>query len=648
MKPMSLALPSPTLDARLASMDAFLVKVTERIAAVGVAGILGVAVLTVTQIVLRAGFKISLYGLNEINALMIAVAVTACLPSGVARRINLTVDLFDQLKYPAVVAWMRAFGAGVLWLFLALLAWRLGVHALNSHVRNETTIMTLLPTAPFFAGCTIGLTVCVLVQAVVTLRCLVEALSLSKRISGVVALAGWTIVIIGSGVLLAGLVKWGGPAALVPSSKVVFAAVAFGVMWITIMMFVPLGAAMGLTGLIGAIGLLGLEPALSVLGSEAKRYLTDDALSVLPLFLLMGTFASVAGIGRDIYRLFDAFLGHLRGGLAHATIGACAAFGALTGSSLATQMTIGRIAMPEMRQRGYSTELSTGSIAAGGTLGQLVPPGTAMILYAVMAEESVGKMFMASILPGILAALLYMATVWVWVQWKPEAAPKGPRVSWSETGHLVRDCWQAVVLLLLVLGGLFAGFFTELEAGSVGAVGAFLMALMRGKITRETLWGVMGETTSTIALMYTLLFGTALLSFFFGITQLPQFFLGIVDTYHLSPLGVVLVLIAAYLILGTAMDSWAMMVITVPIFVPVVVNSGFNPIWWGIMTIVCMEAGQISPPFGLNIFVINSIAPEVPMTTVFRGCWPFFWTTLLKIALLIAFPALCLWLPGLK
>lgn len=629
----------------LARLDALFERISQRTAMVAVLAVLTIAFANVTDIILRNFFGRSLYGLNEINVLLVAIAVSACMPSGMAGRAALSVEILESRVSAGVAAWLKAFGASGLCLFLGLLSWRVGDVALHMSQNNQTTIMTSIQVASFFWAVAVALAAATCVQLLVTLRAAFEARLGTPRWGNLILLLGAVAMALAT-LLCIGVLHTSLFYDLLPRNPLLLSAVMFALMWVAIMMVMPLGAAMGLTGLLGTAALLGLAPALQVLGAESKSYISQNALSVLPLFLLMGAFASVAGIGTDIYRLAYAMMGHLRGGLAHASIAACAGFGTLTGSSMATQMTIGRIALPEMRARGYSPELASGAIAAGGTLGQLVPPASALILYAVMTEQSVNRLFIGAIVPGILATLLYMGTVTVWLWLHPEDAPRGEKASWISVARIMRSCWAAMLLLAVVLGGIYAGLFTELEAGSVGAAGAFLLAVSRGRINRETFWSVMAQTTTTMAMMYSLLFGTLMLSFFFGIAHLPQYFLQLIATLNLSPLGLVIALVLCYLILGTAMDSWAMMVITVPIFVPLVVSVGYDPIWWGVMTVICMEAGQISPPFGLNMFMISSLAPDIPIMRVFRGCWPFFGSTCVKILLLIAIPALVTWLPN--
>lgn len=293
-------------------------------------------------------------------------------------------------------------------------------------------------------------------------------------------------------------------------------------------------------------------------------------------------------------------------------------------------------------------ELAAGSVAAGGILGQLIPPSSALILFAVLTEQSVGALFIGAVIPGLLATLLYMTAVTVWLMINPSAAARTRRADLRELAAATRASWSVLLLIGLVLGGIYGGFFTELEAGAVGAVGGFVIAVARGKLSGGVFWPAMANATRALSMMYSLIFGVTALSFFFGIAGLPQAFVAWVETLGLSPLGVILCLVAVYLVLGTAMDAFAMMMITIPIFVPLVESLGFDPVWWGIMTLICMEAGQISPPFGLNIFVINAIDDRISIGKVYRGVLPFFGSSVVKIALLIAFPALVTWLPSLR
>ncbi|SPF78170.1 TRAP transporter large permease [Pseudoprimorskyibacter insulae] len=632
----------PTWQRRL---DRITEGVARRIASVAVAAVLGIAFANVLDIILRNGFGSSLYGLNEINAYLVAIGAACCLPYGLHVGAVLTIRVLDKAASDTAKLAMAVLAAMGTMAFFAAVAWRVWDVASNMARTNQTTIMTNIATAPFIFCMAVALGF----AALVMLGKLVDSFIAAQRMGkpeALLAVAGSAVVI--AYVLLAflGYLPTEPFKVLRPSNPLLLALFVFAGMWVIILLSVPIGIAMGLAGIVGTAALLSPSLALEVLGSEITGFVTQDSLSVLPLFLLMGAFASLAGIGSDLYRLAYALVGHIRGGLAHASIIACALFGTLTGSSVATQMSIGRIALGEMRERNYSTELAAGSIAAGGTLGQLIPPSSALILYAILTEESVGQLFIAAVLPGVLATCMYMTAVMVWLLLFPHHAERGPRAATAELIAAAKGAWSVLALLGVVLGGIYFGFFTELEAGSVGAVGAFLIALARGKITPSSFWHTMADTTRTLAMMYSLIFGVTMLTFFFGISSVPQAFVDFVNSFGWPPLGVVVALVVCYLVLGTAMDAFAMMIITIPIFVPLVESLGFDPIWWGIMTIMCVEAGMISPPFGLNIFVISALDRNIPIGTVYKGCWPFFASAVVKIAILIAFPAIVTWLPS--
>lgn len=633
-------------DGFIDQVNRLLAGMGERVALIAVVAVLLIAFANVTDILLRNFAHISLYGLNEINTLLVAIAVATCLPHGFARNAPLRIDALSGSVPKPVGAWLSVFGSTAMLLFFAIVAWRMAAAAATMQRNDETTVMMEIAKAPFFYGVAIAIGFGALVQAGMLAAAARDALAISRGwgwavLAAILAFAIWIAAVFGG-------FASGAPAlALAPSSSLALSLVAFALMWVVILATVPLGAAMGLTGIVGTAALLSAPLSMEVLGAEASSYITRDALAVLPLFLLMGAFATVAGIGSDLYRLFYVLIGHVRGGLAHASILACAGFGTLTGSSVATQMSIGKIALKEMRDRGYSQELSAGSIAAGGTLGQLIPPSSALIVYAVMTEESVGQLFMGALIPGILAAILYMCTVALWVFLFPHHATRREgRSTFAELVQVSGATWAALLLLGVVLSGIYFGFFTDLEAGSVGAAGAFLLALVRGKLSPGNFFKSMGETTITLSMMYSLIFGVIMLSFFFGIANLPQTFVAWVNSFGMAPIMVVICLVLCYLILGTVMDEFAMMVITIPIFVPLVVSLGYDPIWWGILTMLCMSAGAISPPFGINMFIISALDSRIPITRVYAGCWPFFGSAVVKIFLLIFFPWLVTWLPG--
>ena len=632
------------MAAGLDAIEDWCAAATRRVALVGVLGMLAISLATVVDISLRAAFSAPIAGFNEVVEVLMAVAIAACFPAGFAQRVHLSVDFLGERLTEHARAWLEAAGALFLLLLMVYLAWRLGSVAADLGAQQRTTILLGWPVAPFLWTVSGLFGLSVLVQLVISLAAVARALGSRARGSIYVAVAG-AVVLVGAAVYrLDGLV--GLIASVVPEDTVVLSVLFFAVLWALILLLVPVAAAMGLIGLIGTSLVIGTGPALDVLGTEAVEFLTNINLAVLPLFLMMGSFASVAGLSSDIYGLAHALVGHRRGGLALATIGGCAGFGALTGSSLATAVTIGRVALPEMRERGYSAGLATGCVAAGGTLGQLVPPSAAIVVFAILVEESIGRLFIGALIPALVAIALYMITIGVVARLSPDAAPDAGRAERGALWAALRRSSLALLLFGVVIGGIYGGIFTATEAAAVGAGGAFLIALARGRLGGGAFWQVMGETTATTAMIYVLILGAVTFSFFVGAAGMPNALADYVQSLGLSRYGVIVLLLAIYLLLGAIMDPFAMMVITVPIVTPLVTGLGFDIIWWGIVMVSVVETGLITPPFGINVFVLKGVAPDVPLSTVFRGVLPFVAADIVRLAILVAFPALVLWLPS--
>jgi C4-dicarboxylate transporter, DctM subunit len=654
----------------LAALDRRCLAVTQRVAFAGVLAMLAVAFVTTADVLLRWLANAPIHGLNEIVGVGMAVAVAATFPAGASQRVNLTIDLLQNRVGDRALAWLKVAGGVALLVFYALLAWRIGAYASQLQARGAETMFVQLPMAPFVWAIAAFVAVSALVQVVVVL------VGVSHALAGTRPAGGWSlggagdplpdtervVKVDGRAVLAAGLAVIAAAAVVVVGfheslgvltafargQPLLFSGIIILLLWVALILYVPLAVVMGLLGLITAIAFLGLEPALTVLGNESVQFLTNPAVAVLPLFLMMGSFAVVAGMSRDVYELAHKALAHRRGGLALATIGGCAGFGALTGSSLATVATIGRVAMPEMAARGYAKGLAAGTVAAGGTLGALVPPSIPLIFYALLTESSIGKLFIAAVVPAALAVFLYLIAIAVYVRLNPEAAPaQARRANWSEIFSALRAAWAALLLLALVLGAIYTGICTETEAAALGAGGAFIAALARGKITRATLLQVMGETTAITALIYLIIIGVLTFSFSMGVTGLPQRMTELVGDQHLGPVIVLAVILLVYLALGAIMDSNTVMFVTIPIVTPLITGMGYDLVWWGIINLVVLETGLITPPFGIHLFVLKSIAgADVPLGTVYRGVLPFVCADLTKLALLVLFPALALWLPS--
>ena len=424
------------------------------------------------------------------------------------------------------------------------------------------------------------------------------------------------------------------------------AVIGFVALFALMLLRVPVGMAMGLVGVCGYSYMAGSGPALKLIGQTSMRTVTDYTFGVIPMFMLMGAFVSVSGVSRELFRAANAFIGHLRGGLGMATVIACGGFAAICGSSVATAATFSSVAYPEMRRFGYPQSFSTGVIAAGGTLGAMLPPSTVLAVYAILTQQDIGKLFMAGIIPGLLAMAMYVLTISVIVQVKPDWLPRGPATTWAQRFAGLKDVWAPLLLFVFVIGGLYGGFFTPTEAGGVGATGAFLLGVLRGKLDRKGILEALLSATRTSAAVFTVLIGALIFGYFLTMTQTPQKLTGFLTELGLGPYGVLALIMLMYLVLGCLMDAMAMIILTVPIIFPVIVQLGFDPIWFGIIIVMTVELGLIHPPVGMNVFVIKSVVHDVSFMTIFKGVIPFVLTDLLRLLILIAFPMIALWLPG--
>jgi C4-dicarboxylate transporter, DctM subunit len=409
---------------------------------------------------------------------------------------------------------------------------------------------------------------------------------------------------------------------------------------------IPLAFAMGFVGFIG-LGLVRGWDATAASASQAI-YETGFAytLSVVPLFILMGNFVARAGLAHELFRLAYSFIGHLRGGLAHATILACAGFGAICGSSIATAATMAKVAYPSMKKLGYADYLSTGVIAAGGTLGIMIPPSTIMVIYGIITETHIGKLFAAGVIPGLLCAALLMLGV-AWTTWRdPQAGPAGERSSWAERMKALRDIWGVALLVVVVLGGIYGGVFTATEGAGIGASGAFFFALARRRLTWRMLREVLIESARTTAMLFTILIAAMMFSGFVNFTSMPGDLKGWITQMGLPPLAIVGAMMVIYVLLGTIMEELSMVLLTIPVFFPIVTQLGFDPVWFGVLIVLVVQIGLISPPVGMNLFVLNSLLRGVSLRQIFRGVWLYCLMLVIALAIVLEFAPLALWLPS--
>ena len=418
-------------------------------------------------------------------------------------------------------------------------------------------------------------------------------------------------------------------------------------MFLLILLQVPIGIAMAVVGVLGYGLLSGFGSAYTIIATETTSVLANADLAVIPLFLLMGNFATSAGLSTEIYNLAYAFLGHRKGGLALSTIAGCGFFGAVCGSSTATAATFGRVALPEMLKRRYANHFAAGCIAAGGTLGSLVPPSVILIIYAVMAEEFIITLFIAAIIPSIVSIGAYFVAIMIYLSINPTAGPPGLRMNWPDRFKTALRCWGAVFILLVVVGGIYGGVFTVTEAAAFGAVITFLFALGRKKLTRATFWDALTGTAMTTAMIYTIIIGANIMTYFITITHMPDWVINSISEFHMPTFMILTVLLVIYLILGSIFDTVAAMLITLPFVLPLITNLGYSPIWWGIINVVVIEIGMITPPIGLNVFVLHGVAPDIGLSTIFRGILPFLFADIGRLIILVVFPILITWLPSL-
>jgi C4-dicarboxylate transporter, DctM subunit len=426
----------------------------------------------------------------------------------------------------------------------------------------------------------------------------------------------------------------------------VVAVTGFVTLFTLMLLRVPVGMAMGLVGVTGFGFLVGGAPALKLVGQTSMRTVTDYTFGIIPMFLLMGAFVSNSGMSRELFRAANSFVGHFRGGLGIATIAACGGFAAISGSSVATAATFSTVAYPEMRRYGYPQSFATGTIAAGGTLGAMLPPSTVLAVYGLITEQDIGQLFIAGIVPGLIAGSMYMMTIVLIGLVRPNYLPAGERSSWTQRLQSLRDVWATLLLFAFVIGGLYGGLFTPTEAGGMGAGGAFIIGVLRGRLSRADIRRSLLQATRTAAAVFTVLIGALLFGYFLTVTQTPQKVTAFLTGLGVGRYGVLALIMLMYLVLGCLMDALAMIILTIPIIFPVIKQLGFDPIWFGVIIVMTVELGLIHPPVGMNMFVIKSVVEDVKISTIFYGVIPFILTDLVRLLLLISFPILATYLPS--
>lgn len=423
--------------------------------------------------------------------------------------------------------------------------------------------------------------------------------------------------------------------------------VSFAAVLVLMALNVPIGVSMLVVGFIGFGLISGFGPAMVVLGTTPFEAVSHYTLSVMPLFVLMGNLANSARLSRDLYDAAYAVFGHLKGGLAMSTVGACAGFGMICGSSIATAATMAQMAGPEMKRHGYSPALTAGSIAAGGTLGIIIPPSVILVVYAYLTEQSIQDLFLAALIPGAVAILLYIIAIRIYLFVYPDAGAQGDQKPLMERLAAVWKVFPVLFIFLVIMMGLYLGFFTATECAAVGVILVLGLVVIRGQFSGTMLKDVLWSTAKTVGTLYMIVIGASVFNFLITITQLPFTVVAFIDSLQLSPTGVILLIVLIYLVLGSLMDSLAMLFLTIPVFYPVIVAAGIDPVWFGVFAVLVVEFGLISPPVGMNLFVIQGVLPDISLRQIWFGTIPFLLADIVRISLLIIFPSMCLFLPQL-
>ncbi|HEY7364557.1 MAG TPA: TRAP transporter large permease [Methylomirabilota bacterium] len=429
-------------------------------------------------------------------------------------------------------------------------------------------------------------------------------------------------------------------------SELAVAALGFAGLLLLMLVRVPIAASMAIIGVFGTAAIAGWPVALATLRHGPFERASSYTLVVIPLFVLMGYLAAEAGLSQKLFRAANVWLGHWRGGLAMATVGASAGFAAICGSSVATGAAMCTVALPEMRRYRYADSLSTGSIAAGGTLGIMIPPSIIFVIYGIMTEQSIGKLLLAGILPGLVETLLFILAVALVTALRPALAAAGPAASWRERLAAVRDVWEVLVLFLIVIGGIYVGLATPAESAAFGAVGALVFGVAKRTLGGRRLLSALDQTIRTTAMVFFIVIGADLFGYFMTLSQFPMRLAGWFTQMQMAPVVVLWSIIVTYIVLGALMDELAMILLTVPIFFPIVKSLGYDPIWFGVIIVVVVQIGLIAPPVGLNVFVIGGMARDVPLTAIYRGVMPFLAMQIVLLVLLTLWPRMALLLPG--
>ena len=606
---------------------------------IGVFFLLGMMFLMVVDVFLRRVFQSPLTGCFEIVQFMQVTLVYLGIAYTTVKKAHIKIELITNKLSERTTALIDSLVMLLSLSFFLLLTWRNILRAEEMWAENATSVLLSIPLFPFYYMLAFGCGVLCLVLLIRLIEATSKTIGLFPRIqAGAIYLLSFGIIFI-LVALLAHWIEW-------EVSLLTAGILGIGLLFILMAAGMPIAFAMGLVGIAGYCYVVGIDAAYSQLESIPYGVGSDYILSVLPLFLLMGQFAFYSGMSQDVYDTSYKWLGHYPGGLAMATVGGCATFAAVCGSSVATSATMGTVALPAMRKYKYDDKLALGSIAAGGTVGILIPPSIVFILYGILTEQSIGKLFLAGFLPGVLAVVLYLLAIIVQVRLRPKLGPPGPNVSFKEKIVSLRQTWGTLTLFALVMGGIYLGFFTPTEAGAIGAFGAFLMAFFKKRLTWRILYDCLISTGRMTAMLIIIFVGAMMFNYFLAVTNLPMDMAQLIVDQDMNRNLILTAILLVYLILGCIMDPGSMIILTIPIVYPLIQSLGFDPIWFGVIIVMVAEIGTITPPVGLNVFVVKSVASEVPIVEIFKGIFPFWVADMVRLLILVMIPQISLFLPA--
>jgi tripartite ATP-independent transporter DctM subunit len=592
------------------------------------------------DVVLRYFFNRPIAGSYELIELMMVFVVFLGLAFTQVKKAHLCIDLFVKSLSSETMAGINMLTCLISTGVFGVITWRLFNTTLNEFEVGSISTILSIPLWISYVVTVIGSFVLTLVFITDFLQAVHDVMTKNPHPRA------WLIATAVIGVAFATFPLWHNQLPWDLSRPVVGV---FGILLMLALLFskMPIGPVMALVGFLGFAVLVKIDPALSILGTSPFRTAASQSMSTIPLFMLMGLFCYHSELSTDIYTAVRAWMGRFRGGLAMSTVGACAGFAAVSGSSMATAVTMGTIALPEMKKHGYDDGLACGAVASGGSIGILIPPSVPFIIYASLSEQSIGSLFMAGVIPGVLEAILYIFAIYVVCRINPKLGPVGPASTFKEKIVSLKGTWGVLVLFSLVIGGIYFGIFTPTEAAGIGASGALLLGLLKRKLTWEKIMICLADATKNTSILFLMLIGANIFGYFLTMSQIPTLLADFIVGLPISPGFTILAILLVYVVLGGIMPIMPAIILTVPVFLPVVETLGYSPIWFGVLVVTMAEIGQITPPVGINVFVLSSVAKDVDLSKIYKGIFPFLVADVARVILLFFIPALSLWLPSI-